>query len=66
MSLTVAILCQDEERNIEAAIASAAFADEVLIVDGGSKDRSIQVAIAAGARVVERPFDAFAHQRNFA
>lgn len=66
MSLTVAILCQDEERNIEAAIASASFADEVLIVDGGSKDRSIQVAIAAGARVVERPFDAFAHQRNFA
>jgi glycosyltransferase involved in cell wall biosynthesis len=66
MSLTVAILCQDEERNIEAAIASASFADEVLIVDGGSKDRSIQVAIAAGARVLERPFDAFARQRNFA
>lgn len=66
MNLTVAILCLNEEKNLPRAIASAGFADEILVVDGGSTDHSIRVAIAAGARVVERPFDAFAHQRNFA
>lgn len=65
MNLSVVILCQNEEVNLPGAIASAAFADEVLIVDGGSTDRSIQISVDAGVRVVERPFDVFAHQRNF-
>lgn len=66
MTLTIAILCLNEEGNLPGAIASAAFANEVLIVDGGSTDRSVEIAVASGARVVERPFDDFSHQRNFA
>lgn len=64
--LTVAILAKDEELMIERAIASAMFADEILIIDGGSQDRTIEIAEHAGARVIERPFDDFAHQRNYA
>lgn len=65
-TLTVAILARDEEGRIAPAIRSAAFVEEVLVVDGGSGDRTVDVARVAGARVVERPFDDFARQRNFA
>lgn len=41
-------------------------ADEVLVVDSGSSDRSVALAIAAGARVLHRPFTDFRSQREFA
>ncbi|MFA5891181.1 MAG: glycosyltransferase family 2 protein [Actinomycetota bacterium] len=66
MRLTVAILAQDEARMIERAVASGRFADEVLVIDGGSTDATVEIARLAGARVVGRPFDDFARQRNFA
>lgn len=65
-SLTVAVLAFDEERMIARAIASASFADEVLVVDGGSVDATVAIAEHAGARVIGRPFDDFARQRNYA
>jgi glycosyltransferase involved in cell wall biosynthesis len=64
--LSIVILTLNEEVNLPGALASAAFADEVLIVDSGSTDSTVEVAIAAGVRVVERPFEDFAHQRNVA
>jgi glycosyltransferase involved in cell wall biosynthesis len=66
MSLTVAILALNEEEMIANAIASAAFADEILVLDGGSTDATTDIASRAGARVVVRPFDDFARQRNHA
>lgn len=66
MRLSAVIIARNEERMIEAAIASCAFADEVVVVDGGSTDATVSLAGRAGARVVERPFEDFARQRNFA
>lgn len=66
MKLSVVILTLNEQANLPGAIASARFADEVMIVDSGSTDPTVEVAIAAGVRVVERPFEDFAHQRNVA
>ncbi len=40
--------------------------DEILLVDGGSRDRTREVAAAAGARVLERPFDDYARQHEYA
>ncbi|HEX9711426.1 MAG TPA: glycosyltransferase family 2 protein [Actinomycetota bacterium] len=65
MILTVAILALNEEAMIARAIASCSFADEILVVDGGSTDATVETAQRAGARVVVRPFDDFARQRNF-
>ncbi len=53
MSTTVAIIARDEEQTIEAVVRAARpFADELLLVDGGSRDRTTELASAAGATVV--------------
>ena len=67
-TLAVVILTKNEEKNIEACIKSASFADDILVVDSGSEDRTEIIAKAAGARFILHPMgeDGFAGQRNFA
>jgi glycosyltransferase involved in cell wall biosynthesis len=65
--ISATIIAQDEERHIGDCIASVReFCAEVLVVDGGSRDATRAIAAAAGARVLERPFDDFARQHEFA
>jgi len=45
-------------------VRSASFADEVLVVDSGSTDRTRDRATAAGARVIEQPWLGWSRQRN--
>lgn len=67
MQLAVIILTHNEEDNIGACVKSAAFADEILVIDDRSTDRTREIAEASGARVVVRPLAGdFAGQRNFA
>ena len=51
-SLAVVIVAKNEAARIADCIASAAFADEVLVLDSGSTDPTATIARAAGARVV--------------
>lgn len=66
IDVSAVIIARNEEEVIEGAIASCAFANEVLVVDGGSTDGTVHRAKLAGGRIVERPFDDFARQRNYA
>lgn len=66
MKVSAVIIALNERQMIEAAVRSCAFADEVLVVDGGSTDGTQDIARLAGARIEERPFDDFARQRTFA
>jgi glycosyltransferase involved in cell wall biosynthesis len=65
-TLTVVILTLNEALNIAECIASAQSADEIIVVDSGSTDRTREVAAGAGARVVEHQMTNFAEQRNYA
>lgn len=66
--LTIAILTCDEKVNIKEVIEnSLKCTDDVLVIDSGSKDNTVEVAKKLGARVVFRAWDNdFAAQRNFA
>jgi len=63
--VSVLILTLDEEVNIVDCLASVAWSDDVVVLDSGSADRTRELAIARGARIVVRPFDDYARQRNF-
>ena len=67
-NLTVVILTKNEELNIVSVINNARYVtDNVLIVDSGSTDRTVEIAEANGAKVIYRCWDNdFAAQRNFA
>jgi glycosyl transferase family 2 len=65
--ISATIIAQDEERAIGDCIESVrGFCEEVLVVDGGSRDRTREIASGLGARVLSRPFDDFARQHEFA
>lgn len=63
--LCVGILTLNEEKRIAACIRSASFADQILVIDSGSKDRTVEIARALGAQVHVYPdWQGFAEQRN--
>jgi len=65
-TLSVAIITRDEEQNLARTLASVQFANEVIVVDTGSTDRTIEIARAAGATVYEEEWQGFAASKNSA
>lgn len=63
--VAVLVLTYNEEANLPRCLASVAWADDVLVIDSFSTDRTVEVARAHGARVLERAFDSFSGQRNY-
>lgn len=64
--VSVVILTLDEEINIDAAIASCSWCDDVHVLDSVSSDRTVELAKAAGASVHVNRFESFGKQRNWA
>lgn len=64
-SLTIGILTKNEARRIASCIASAAFADQIIVVDSGSSDDTVAIARSKGVEVFNYPdWQGFAVQRN--
>jgi glycosyltransferase involved in cell wall biosynthesis len=66
MTISVAIVAMDEEGNIGRTLASVDWADEIVLVDSGSKDRTCEIARAQGARVVVEPWRGYVAQKQYA
>lgn len=64
--LTVTIITLNEAEHIAAAIDSASFADEILVVDSGSSDETVAIARDKGARVLTRQWTGYVDQKNYA
>ena len=63
-TLSVVIAARNEAANIADCVRSAAFADEVLVLDSGSSDATADLARAAGARVIVTDWPGYGPQQN--
>ncbi|MGA7236297.1 MAG: glycosyltransferase family 2 protein [Bryobacteraceae bacterium] len=66
MKITATIITLNEERNIARAIESLRCCDEILVLDSGSTDRTLQLAENLGARVFEAGWRGYSGQKNWA
>jgi len=64
--VSILILTLNEEQNLPACLGAIAWCDDIVVMDSFSSDRTVELAERAGARVLQRKFDSFAGQRNFA
>ena len=62
--LSVVIITKNEESNIEDAVKSAQFADEVLVLDSNSEDKTCEIARQLGAKVEIHDWTGFGPQKN--
>lgn len=66
MRITAIIPTFNEEIHIEAAIQSVSFADEIIVIDSFSTDATVKLAERHKVKIVQRVFDDFSSQKNYA
>ena len=66
VKLAAVVLTCNEERYIVDCVRSVSWADDVVVLDTCSTDRTVELAEAQGARVIEHAFENFAQIRNVA
>lgn len=65
MKVSILLLTFNEESNLPRCLDALAWCDDIAIVDCGSTDGTLDIAVARNVHVLHRPFDNFASQRNF-
>lgn len=56
----------NEATNIKSYVKNLSFADEIIFIDSNSTDETVKIAKELGVKVIQRAFDDFSRQRNFA
>jgi len=65
-TLSVVLITLNEAANLQRTLESVRWAQEIVVVDSGSTDATVEIARKAGARVFEEPWKGFASQKNSA
>lgn len=66
MKISAVVITYNEEPNIERCLASLAFADEIVVLDSFSTDRTVEIARGFTNKVSQREFTGFSDQKNAA
>jgi glycosyltransferase involved in cell wall biosynthesis len=66
MSLSAAVITRNAQAQLEACLVSLGFADEIVVVDSGSTDGTVELARRHGARVIQKEWLGFGAQKQFA
>jgi len=64
--ITALAITLNEEENVKRYVQSLSFADEIIFIDSNSTDATVAIAKELGVTVIQRNFDDFSKQRNFA
>ena len=64
--ITALAITFNEEENVKQYVESLSFVDEIIFVDSQSTDKTVEIAEKMGVKVIQRTFDDFSNQRNFA
>jgi len=64
--ISVIIISKNEENRISSALESVKWADEIIVVDSGSADRTLDIAKKYTDKIFYRKFEDFSSQKNFA
>lgn len=65
-NLSVAIITKNEEKKLPDCLKSVSFADEIVVVDSGSTDKTVEIARESGCRVFSEEWKGFGPQKNSA
>jgi glycosyltransferase involved in cell wall biosynthesis len=64
--ISAALITYNEERNISAALKSLAWADEIVVVDSGSTDSTVEICRTFTDKIFSRNWTGYADQKNYA
>ena len=64
--ISVCIIAKNEEKNIERCLRSVSWADEIILIDAESNDRTCELAKALGAKVLVKRWEGYSVQKEFA
>ncbi len=64
--VTAAVLTRNEEAHLPDCLDTLRWAHEIVVLDSGSTDRTVQIAAGFGARVATHPFENYSRQRQHA
>ncbi len=64
VSMSVAIITKNEAEKLPACLQSVAFAEQIVVVDSGSSDDTLQIAAACGCEVFSESWQGFGPQKQ--
>jgi glycosyltransferase involved in cell wall biosynthesis len=64
--VSAVLITRDAERLLGEVLAALAWCEEILVVDSGSRDRTLEIAAGAGARVLSHDFEGYGPQKAWA
>jgi len=65
LNLSVVILAKNEEKNIQRAIRSLSFSDEIIVINDNSTDRTVEIAEKEAAKVISHELTDFSSSRTY-
>jgi len=66
MTLSVCVICRNEEPNIGRCLESAKWTDEIIVVDAMSQDKTVEIAREYTDKVYQKAWPGYVDQKNFA
>ena len=66
MKLSITLITLNSEKTLKSVLEAVSWADEIVLVDSGSTDKTLEIARQFKAKIVYRAFDGYGSQKNFA